>query len=62
MKEVEIAQFKQIAKKPIWDGDLISKDDRDKLVKAGLAEQESGFNFITARGIKLAVEKNVLKS
>lgn len=61
-EKTEVVQFEQIACNPIWDDDLISKDDRTKLVKAGLVERESGFNFITARGVRLAVEKKILKS
>ena len=34
-----------------WDGDLICKSDRDRLVKCGYAEKVEGYNFITAKGI-----------
>lgn len=37
---------------PVWDGDLISKPDRDALVKAGLADKVDGFNMLTRRGLK----------
>jgi hypothetical protein len=36
-----------------WDGNLISKSDRDELVKAGLACRiEGGYNLITQKGIQ----------
>lgn len=33
------------------DGDLISKTERDELVKKGLAIRSDGFNIITQEGI-----------
>ena len=36
----------------VWDGDLISKSDRDHLVEIGFATRSEGFNIITTRGIK----------
>lgn len=33
-----IEQLKQIAAGPVWDGNLISKYDRDRLVQAGYVE------------------------
>jgi len=34
-----------------WDGDLISKIERDELVELGFAVRSDGFNIITAQGI-----------
>ena len=36
-----------------WDGDLISKSERTKLVKAELAQRvKGGWNIITSNGIE----------
>lgn len=40
---------------PTWDGNLISKGDRDDLVVAGLADRWQGWNFLTEAGVKTAV-------
>ncbi len=45
-----------------WDGDLISKADRDSLVKDGLAIRKSGWNIISGKGIELLNLINVLSS
>jgi hypothetical protein len=34
-----------------WDGNIISKSYRDSLVDAGYADKLNGFNFITANGL-----------
>lgn len=39
---------------PTWDGDIVSKPDRDELVGLGLAERVNGFNFITRAGMETA--------
>ena len=57
-----IEQFAQIVKGPVWDGNLISKHDRDELVKAGLIARREGWNFTTDRGIQAAIEFNLLKA
>ncbi len=44
-----------------WDGNLISKADRDWLVTNGYAEQQSGYNFLTAKGIKEVVNLGLLR-
>ena len=40
---------------PTWDGNLISKIDRDKLMTADLATRWEGWNFLTKEGVKAAV-------
>ena len=35
-----------------WDGDLISKLDRDDLVNKGLIVKSNGYNIISAKGIE----------
>lgn len=40
---------------PVWDGDLISKGDRDDLVDAGLCGRWEGWNFLNEAGVKAGV-------
>ena len=40
---------------PTWDGNLISKSDRDILVAAGFADRWNGWNFLTQEGVEAAV-------
>lgn len=40
---------------PTWDGNLISKVDRDELVEAGLVDRWQGWNFLTEAGVRAAV-------
>lgn len=43
-------QLKQLIT-PTWDGNVVSKALRDKLVVLGHASQKEGFNFLTASGV-----------
>jgi len=45
-----------------WDGDLISKTFRDRMVEYGYAVRSSGWNVITPAGIRYLVEHNRLKA
>lgn len=47
--------FKQIARGPVWDGDLVSKSQRDRLKSHGLIERGYGYNWLTVQGINVAV-------
>jgi hypothetical protein len=47
-----IEQLAQIFNGAVWDGDLISKDDRDQLVKDGLVTRSCGYNIITQDGVQ----------
>lgn len=40
---------------PTWDGNIISKSDRDALVDADLCERWQGWNYLTLDGLKTAV-------
>ena len=40
---------------PTWDGNLISKADRNELTASGLAAKWEGWNFLTEEGVKAAV-------
>lgn len=39
---------------PTWDGNLISKDDRDELFKGGLSAKLDGWNYLTDLGVFIA--------
>ena len=56
-----LEQLWQLACGIVWDGDLISKDDRNGLVEAGFAGKEQGFNFITAEGIRHLIMLGILR-
>lgn len=56
-------QLMQIFRGCVWDGDLISKSDRDSLVNLGLVEKcTGGWNIITAKGITYLVELGFVRS
>ena len=40
---------------PTWDGNLVSKEERDRMVDAGLADRWNGWNFLTQEGVEAAV-------
>ncbi len=44
----QLIQLKQIT----WDGNLISKQYRDELVKSGLVQRAYGYNFLTEKGVE----------
>lgn len=56
-----IEQLKQLTY-CTWDGNLISKSDRDELVKAGLAARGYGWNWITEKGVEYLVNLGLLKA
>lgn len=39
---------------PVWDGNLISKEGRDRLVDKGLVERGCGYQWLTVLGIETA--------
>ena len=49
-KPVPMDQLIQLVR-IVADGDLISKDDRDDLVRRGFCQRAEGFNIITHKGI-----------
>jgi hypothetical protein len=59
-KTTRIEQLEQLTT-ATWDGNLISKTDRDELVKIGYAEKCNGWNFITANGIIVLTNLGILK-
>lgn len=58
----EIEQLSYIAAQPVWDGNLISKEARDELVKAGYVARMCGWNFLTHLGIQTCVGLGILRS
>ena len=46
----------------VWDGDLISKTDRDSLVKIGYVERANGFQIITGEGIRYLVANGFIRA
>jgi hypothetical protein len=48
---VDRDQLNQLSHIHVWDGNLISKAARDRLVKYGLVDRVGGFNFLTKAGI-----------
>ncbi|SFY18407.1 hypothetical protein SAMN04244548_02987 [Paracoccus pantotrophus] len=40
---------------PTWDGNLVSKEERNSLVEAGFAERWNGWNYLTQEGVEAAV-------
>lgn len=54
-----IEQLKQLTS-CTWDGNLISKSERDELVKTGLAQRGYGWNWITEKGVEYLVNLGIL--
>jgi hypothetical protein len=54
MTTTHTAQLQQLVK-VTWDGDLISKNSRDWLVKCGYAARWGGYNFLTDNGVEVLV-------
>lgn len=52
---VHEAMWQMFKDGPIWDGNLVSKAARDWLVLNDMAARASGFNFLTADGVEMAV-------
>ena len=55
-------QFADIAKHPVWDGNLISKVARSVLCDQGLVARRCGWNILTPAGVAVAVELGILKA
>jgi hypothetical protein len=58
----DLESLEQIAQRPVWDGNLISKSGRDTLVRAGFVARRAGWNILTTDGLALAVELGFLKA
>jgi hypothetical protein len=55
-----IEQLKQLTS-CTWDGNLLSKSDRDELVKSGLAQRGYGWNWITKEEVAYLIRLQLLK-
>ncbi len=44
---------------PTWDGNIISKMNRDELVELGLAIHRNGWAFLTEAGVDMAIKAPV---
>ena len=54
-----LEQLKQLVN-TTWDGDLISKPDRNRLREQGLVSSCNGFNVVTPEGLKRLTELNLI--
>lgn len=45
-----------------WDGDIASKDARDRLIKNGFLYRLHGWTGISAHGVNYLIAKKLLKS
>jgi hypothetical protein len=54
-----LEQLKQLIN-TTWDGDLISKSERNKLREQGLVTSCEGFNVVTAEGLKRLTELRLI--
>jgi len=57
-----IEQLFQIFNGAVWDGDLISKSHREKLVRDGLVQQVLGWNIITGAGALWVIQSGWIKN
>lgn len=48
---IRLDQLLQIAKSPVWDGDLISKAETEKLHKEKLIDRGRGFSVLSLKGL-----------
>jgi hypothetical protein len=44
---------------PTWDGDVPSKSGRDELVRLNLAGRCEGYQFLTAAGVRMALDNKI---
>lgn len=40
---------------PVWDGNLVSKEGRDELMKQGLLDRWQGWSWLNSAGVELSV-------
>lgn len=58
----EIEQLAQIARGPVWDGNLIGKTTRDILFDAGLIDRTRGWNFLSRKGVEICLTLGLLEA
>jgi hypothetical protein len=57
-----IEALQQFTHGPVWDGNLISKSQRDCFKACGWVDQRAGFNFLTATGVSICATLNLLRN
>jgi len=60
MMTPEIDQLLQFCRGPVWDGNVIGKTQRDRLIEHGLVERVNGWSFLTKEGVMLCVTLQLL--
>ena len=59
---IRIEQLMNIFNGAVWDGNLISKVDRDELVKASLVQKVRGiWNIITPKGVEYLLDLGLVR-
>jgi hypothetical protein len=58
---VVVDTLRQLASGPTWDGNMVSKSDRDRLVTAGLIDRHMGWNFLTLKGVEYCITLGILR-
>jgi hypothetical protein len=61
LSELEIEQLCQLIE-VAWDGDLISKAARNKLINRGYVQQLEGWNWLTKLGVKVLIDSGFLNA
>lgn len=57
----QIEILNQLTRGPVWDGNLVSKDARDALFRAGLVGKHDGWNFLTSLGVSVCIGIGLLR-
>ena len=53
----ELAVLEQLFKTgPTWDGDIVGKSYRDRIIKKGWAERDDGWTYLTRDGVRHCVD------
>lgn len=60
MNNSRLEQLRQL-KTITWDGGVISKSDRDELIKLGWVNQIHGWNYLTTEGVNILIAFGELK-
>ncbi len=60
MSNPRLEQLKQLMT-ITWDGNLISKTDREELFKSELCAKSCGWNFLTPEGVRVLIMLGELK-
>jgi hypothetical protein len=61
LSEIEIQQLRQLIQ-ITWDGNLMSKDARNKLVERMYVQRLGGWNWLTKIGVKVLIDSGFLRA